>query len=90
MARFATRGVRLYGVCLALTAVTGLAYLGLRGIVLLVDAWPGDLLQQHYFAFYVAVLSALLIHYYFDHFLFLQGPVCGAELGPPGTAKESV
>ena len=25
-------------------------------------------MQQHYF--YVSVLSALLIHYYFDHFLF--------------------
>ena len=72
MARFATRGARLYGVCLAFTAATGLVYLALRGIVLLLDAWPGDALQQHYFAFYVAVLSALLIHYYFDHFLFLR------------------
>ena len=27
---------------------------------------------QHYFSFYAVVLSALLIHYYFDHFLFLQ------------------
>ena len=72
VARFATRGARLYGVCLAFTAATGLAYLALRGIVLLLGAWPGDPLQQHYFAFYVAVLSALLIHYYFDHFLFLR------------------
>ena len=71
VARFATRGTRLYGLCLAFTAATGLVYLALRGIVLLVDAWPGDALHQHYFAFYVAVLSALLIHYYFDHFLFL-------------------
>ena len=72
VARFATRGARLYGVCLAFTAATGLVYLALRGTVLLLDAWPGDALQQHYFAFYVAVLSALLIHYYFDHFLFLR------------------
>ena len=72
VARFATRGVRLYGVCLVLTAATGLVYLALRGIVLLFDGWPGDAQQQHYFAFYVAVLSALLIHYYFDHFLFLR------------------
>ena len=72
VARFATRGARLYGVCLAFTAATGLVYLALRGIVLLLDAWPGEALQQHYFAFYVAVLSALLIHYYFDHFLFLR------------------
>lgn len=70
-ARFATSGVRLYGVCLAFTAGAGLVYLALRGVVLLLDAWPGDAQQQHYFAFYVAVLSALLIHYYFDHFLFL-------------------
>ena len=72
VARFATRGARLYGVGLALTAACGLVYLALRGTVLLLDAWPGDALQQHYFAFYVAVLSALLIHYYFDHFLFLR------------------
>ena len=72
VARFATRGTRLYGVGLALTAACGLVYLALRGIVLLLDLWPGDPLQQHYFAFYVSVLSALLIHYYFDHFLFLR------------------
>jgi hypothetical protein len=28
--------------------------------------------QRHYFSFYSVVLSALLIHYYFDHFLFMQ------------------
>jgi len=28
--------------------------------------------NQHFFAFYSMVLSCLLIHYYFDHFLFLQ------------------
>ena len=72
VARFAASGVRLYGVCLGLTAVAGIVYLALRGIVLLLDAWPGDLQHQHYFAFYVVVLSALLIHYYFDHFLFLR------------------
>src|SRR3712207_38834 len=32
----------------------------------------GNFSEQHYFAFYSVVLSALLIHYYFDHFLFLQ------------------
>jgi hypothetical protein len=26
---------------------------------------------QHYFAFYSVILSFLLIHYYFDHFVFL-------------------
>ena len=88
VARFATRGVRLYGVCLAFTAATGLVYLALRGVVLLLDAWPGDAQHQHYFAFYVAVLSALLIHYYFDHFLFLRidgviTPRAGAEQTVP-------
>jgi hypothetical protein len=29
--------------------------------------YPG----QHYFAYYSVILSFLLIHYYFDHFLFL-------------------
>ena len=27
---------------------------------------------QHFFAFYSVILSFLLIHYYFDHFIFLQ------------------
>jgi hypothetical protein len=27
---------------------------------------------QHFFAFYSVMLSFLLIHYYFDHFIFLQ------------------
>ena len=95
VARFATGGARLYGVGLALTAACGVVYLALRGIVLLLDVWPGDALQQHYFAFYVSVLSALLIHYYFDHFLFLRidgvvNPLRGstAQAGPaaPGAA----
>jgi hypothetical protein len=34
--------------------------------------YGGNFSEQHYFAFYSVVLSALLIHYYFDHFLFLQ------------------
>ena len=29
-------------------------------------------MQLHYFCFYVSVRSALLIHSYFDHFLFLR------------------
>ena len=29
-------------------------------------------MQQHYFRCYVAVLSALLNHNYFDHFLYLR------------------
>jgi len=27
---------------------------------------------QHFFAFYSVMLSCLLVHYYFDHFIFLQ------------------
>ena len=71
-ARFAARGWSLYAVGIGLTAACGVLYLALRGLVLLIDAWPGDMMQQHYFCFYVSVLSALLIHYYFDHFLFLR------------------
>ena len=98
VARFATRGARLYAVCLGFTLATGLVYLGLRGLVVLVDAWPGDLMQHHYFAFYVAVLSALLIHYYFDHFLFLRidnvinvlpGASGASERGSPGSGAGS-
>ena len=72
VARFASRGWGMYAVGIGLTAACGVLYLALRGLVLLLDAWPGDPMQQHYFCFYVAVLSALLIHYYFDHFLFLR------------------
>ena len=72
VARCAARGWGLYAVGIALTAARGVLYLALRGLVLLIDAWPGDVMQQHYFWFYVSVLSALLIHYYFDHLLFLR------------------
>ena len=71
-ARFAARGWGLYAVGIGLTAACGVLYVALRGLVLLIDAWPGDVMQQHYFCFYVSVLSALLIHYYFDDFLFLR------------------
>ena len=70
--RFAARGWGLYAVGIGLTAACGVLYVALRGLVLLIDAWPGDVMQQHYFCFYVSVLSALLTHYYFDHFLFLR------------------
>ena len=83
VARFVARGWRLYVVGLGLTAACGLLYLALRAIVLLVAAWPGDVMQQHYFSFYVSVLSALLIHYYFDHFLFLR---IDGVISPPRAA----
>ena len=89
VARFATRGARLYCVGLGLTAACGLVYLALRGIVVLLDVWPGDALQQHYFAFCVSVLSALLIRYYFDHFLFLRidGVITPREQSAAHTAQ---
>ena len=70
VARFAARGWGLYAVGIGLIAACGVLYVVLRGLVLLIAAWPGDVMQQHYF--YVSVLSALLIHYYFDHFFFLR------------------
>ena len=49
VARFAARGWGLYAVGIGLTAARGVLYLALRGLVLLIDAWPGDVMQQHYF-----------------------------------------
>ena len=51
VARFAARGWGLYAVGIALTAACGVLYLALRGFVVLIDAWPGDVMQQHYFCF---------------------------------------
>jgi hypothetical protein len=77
------RGYRLYGLCLAFTLGAGVAFLGVLAIVVRYGWFAtghtmGSLLNgqvyadQHYFAFYSVVLSFLLIHYYFDHFLFLH------------------
>lgn len=70
--RVSRSGRHLYGMCLLFTFAAGAAYLVVRGIVMLSGTWADDPMQQHYFSFYSVVLSALLIHYYFDHFLFLQ------------------
>ena len=72
VARLSARGPKLYLLCLGFTAVAGVLYLAIRGVTVLLDLWPGDVSQHHYFAFYVSMLSSLLVHYYFDHFLFLQ------------------
>ena len=45
-ARFAARGWGLYAVGIGLTVACGVLYLALRGLLLLVDAWPGDVLLQ--------------------------------------------
>ncbi|CAN5237177.1 hypothetical protein BH24ACT19_BH24ACT19_07860 [soil metagenome] len=72
VARVSRSGKSLYWMCLLFTLGAGLAYLLVHGALILGGIWAGDPEQQHYFSFYSVVLSALLIHYYFDHFLFLQ------------------
>jgi hypothetical protein len=80
--RASSRGWRLYALCLAFTLGAGVIFLGLLATVARFGWFAtgapmqapliGTVLQgQHYFAFYSVVLSFLLIHYYFDHFLFL-------------------
>lgn len=66
------RGSRLYWLCFAFTVGAALVYLLVRLIVTATGVWADDPMQIHYFSFYSVILSALLIHYYFDHFLFLQ------------------
>ena len=70
VARFAARGWGLYAV--GLTAACGVLYLALRDLVLLVDAWAGDVMQQQLCLPNVVVLSGVLFHHYFDHFLLLR------------------
>lgn len=72
VAKVSKSGRSLYLLCLMFTLGAGLAYVLVRLILHFTGAWGGDLTQHHYFAFYSVVLSCLLIHYYFDHFLFLQ------------------
>ncbi|QXD16519.1 hypothetical protein GQ464_006105 [Rhodocaloribacter litoris] len=75
-------GFKLYGMCLAFTLGAGVLFLATLGLVVHFGWFEtgqmmGSLLHdqvysdQHYFAFYSVVLSFLLIHYYFDHFIFL-------------------
>jgi hypothetical protein len=77
------RGWKLYALCLGFTLMAGVAYMGVLTIVHNLGAFNtggpfnmfffGEVAKdQHFFAFYSVVLSCLLIHYYFDHFLFLQ------------------
>ena len=51
VARFAARGWGLYAVGIGLTAACAVLYLALRGLLLLIDAWPGDVMQQPHFLF---------------------------------------
>jgi len=72
VARVSRSGRKLYWMCLLFTLGAALAYALVYGTLVLSGVWADDPAQQYYFAFYSVVLSALLIHYYFDHFLFLQ------------------
>jgi hypothetical protein len=65
-------GSKLYWLCFAFTIGAALIYLLVRFIVTATGVWADDPMQIHYFSFYSVILSALLVHYYFDHFLFLQ------------------
>jgi hypothetical protein len=81
--RVSRTGWRLYGLCLAFTAGAGVLFLAVLGIVTRLGLFAtgtrvrmvlyGGVFQgQHYFSYYSVVLSFLLIHYYFDHFVFLH------------------
>ena len=51
VARLAPRGWRRYAIGICLTYACGVLYFALRGLVLLIDAWPGDSMQAHYCCF---------------------------------------
>jgi hypothetical protein len=81
--RVSRRGLSLYALCLGFTLLTGLLYFGVLATVVKLGAFAtgspfpmfffGHVMSgQHFFAFYSVILSFLLVHYYFDHFLFLQ------------------
>jgi hypothetical protein len=72
VANLSKRGSRLYWLCFAFTVGAALLYLLVRFIVTATGVWTDNPIQIHYFSFYSVILSALLVHYYFDHFLFLQ------------------
>lgn len=80
--RVSRRGWKLYAMCLAFTLGAGAVFLGVLGIVVKLGVFQTGFpmnnfifgtvaSDQHYFAFYSVILSFLLIHYYFDHFIFL-------------------
>jgi hypothetical protein len=72
VARISRSGRKLYWMCMLFTFGAAAAYLLVLGANVLFGTYGGNFAEQHYFSFYSVVLSALLIHYYFDHFLFLQ------------------
>jgi hypothetical protein len=72
VAQVSSSGRRLYWMCFLFTLGAAVAYVLVLGVNVALGTYGGNFSEQHYFAFYSVVLSALLIHYYFDHFLFLQ------------------
>jgi hypothetical protein len=81
--RVSRRGLTLYATCLGFTVATGALYFLVLATVVRLSAFRTDgpfrmlffgevHAGQHFFAFYSVMLSFLLIHYYFDHFIFLQ------------------
>jgi hypothetical protein len=81
--RVSRRGTTLYAMCLAFTLLTAALYFLVLGLAVNLQLFetggPFKMLLfgqihagQHFFAFYSVMLSFLLIHYYFDHFIFLQ------------------
>lgn len=77
------RGWSLYGMCLAFTLLAGAGYFAVLVTVIKLGAFatggPFNMLfvgtiqsGQHFFSFYSVMLSCLMVHYYFDHFIFLQ------------------
>lgn len=81
--RVSRRGWSLYGMCLAFTMLAAALYFLTLTTVVRLDAFetggPFNMLLvgqihsgQHFFSFYSVILSCLLVHYYFDHFVFLQ------------------
>jgi hypothetical protein len=78
-----SKGRNLYAMCLGFTLLAGVMYFVVLFAVLRAGAFAtgepfhmvfvGDIFSnQHFVAYYGVVLSCLLIHYYFDHFIFLQ------------------
>jgi hypothetical protein len=77
------RGWTLYAMCLGFTVLAALAYFATLAAVRYFHAFetgaPFSMVfvgqipsGQHFFSFYSVILSCLLVHYYFDHFVFLQ------------------
>jgi hypothetical protein len=81
--RVSHRGWTLYAMCLGFTMLAAVMYFLTLGTVIRLDAFetggPFNMILvgkiyagQHFFSFYSVILSCLLVHYYFDHFVFLQ------------------